>query len=811
MVANYIRIAIRHLQRRKGYALINIMGLAIGMACCLLIALYVVQERSYDRHHENADRVVRIALEATLGQTHVRSAMSAVPLADAMEREFPEVEHATRLWRDRSGEMTVYTDDQEFLEGGVVFADADVFSVFTFPFESGDPTTALTEPNTVLLTASTARKYFGASDPVGRVLHFREPSDRDVFTYTVIGVLEDLPATSHISFDFLASYVTQTWSRSDAWLGFGVYTYSLLDRPESAADVDRKLVALFEQHAAPQVLDQYGISYDAYTATGQGYRYFTQPLTGIHLDSALEDELQPNGNRLYVLVFSLVAFLILLIACINFTNLATAQSAERAKEVGVRKVLGARRSRLVAQFLTESVLLSAAALVVAGAMVWTMLPAFNSIAGLTLALDADAVPVAISLVALGLGVGLLAGSYPAFYLSRFQPAAVLKRARHAGGGTPTFRNVLVVFQFAISIVLIAGTAVVYRQMQFLHAKNLGFEPEQVIVLDGAEVMGPRAEAFRETVRGLPSVEFVTNAEKVPGRAFSAAMFHMEDDPENTATSLDYTYASFDFAETIGLRLVAGRALDRSRSGDSLAVILNETAVAHLGLTDPIGKRLVWGGESVYTIVGVVEDFHIASLHYAIRPVALLGPDPRNTNRPNLLVAVRVGTEDLGTTIADIETAWAGFAPRQPFRYSFLDQDFAALYRAERATGRLIATFALLALLIACIGLFGLASSAAERRTKEVGIRKVLGATVPQLVGLLSRDFVKLVAIAFAFAAPVIYFGTSNWLEGFAYRATLGVTPFLVGGLLTLAIALLTVGYHSSRTAMANPIHSLRYE
>ncbi len=811
MLKNYLKITLRNLRRSKGYAVINILGLAVGMACCLLIARYLQHEQSYDQHHANADRVVRVALDATLGEQNVQSAMSAIPLARAMAEEIPEVAQATRLWHDRAGAMTVYADDAQFLENNVVFADPNVFDVFTFPLQDGDPATALAEPYTVVLTESMAQKYFGDANPVGQTLNFREPSDRDVFTYTVTGVMADLPATSHLKIDFLASYVTQRWSEAQAWMGFGVYTYALLQEGTSARVVENKLAQVIERHAGPQVMERFGISYDAFLATGQGYRYFTQPITDIHLKSSLEDEFGPNGSQTYVWVFSLVAVFILLIACINFMNLATARSAERAKEVGVRKVLGAVRSRLVAQFLAESVLLSVLALVVAGALISVALPLFNALTGLSLTLDTGAVPLITTLVVLGLGVGLLAGCYPAFYLSRFRPALVLKQTTRTGPGASLFRNVLVVFQFAISIVLIAGTVVVYQQMGFLQAKNLGFDTEEVVVLEGAEMMGPQAEAFRGALRDLPGIERVTNSELVPGRPFSGSLFRMEGAPEDEVTALDFTYASFDFVETLGLELVAGRSLDRNRPADSLAVILNEAAIAKLGLTDPIGKNLVWGGESTYTIVGVVRDFHIASLHHPITGVALLGPDPRNTNRPNLLVSARVETDNLPQTLAEIEATWQEFAPEQPFVYTFLDQDFAAMYQSEQATGRLVAVFAFLALLIACIGLFGLAAFTAERRTKEIGVRKVLGATVPQLVGLLSQDFVKLVAVGFVVAVPVIYFAMQQWLQAFAYRMELGVAPFLLGGLLTLAIALVTVSYQSIKAALRDPVKSLRYE
>ena len=812
MLKNNLKIALRTLRRQPGYTFINVTGLAIGILCCVFTTLYVLDELRYDRFHEDADEMYRITLDLSFGDQETRSALSAVPVAPTMVRDLPAVEQATRLWRDTSGRMTVRYQDQAFLEDRVLFADSNVFDVFSFPLLRGNPATALQNPYTIVITERMVRKYFGTDDPMGKTLRIREPSDRDIFEYEVTGVVQNPPAHSHIQFDFLAAFTTQRGSRSENWLNVGVYTYLTLRDGADAAAVEPDLSALVARYAGPQIQENLGSSLTTFTAEGNRYSYHLQPLTRIHLYSRLDDELTPNGDIRYVYLFGAVALFVLLLACINFINLATARAVGRAREVGVRKALGSGRGQLIQQFLTESTLLSFLALVLALILYEAFLPVLNAIAHKNLG---DSLPnpllAGTILVGFTLMVGLLAGSYPAFALSAFRPARVLKTGSLQHGKRSTLRNGLVVFQFAITIVLIAGTAVITNQMRYIQQKKLGFDAEQVIVLEGAEVMGRQIEAFKEALLKQPGIVNATNSELVPGRPFAADLFRLEGASDDALVSLQYTYTGFDFVETLGLDLVAGRSLSREYTTDSLAVLLNKSAVARLGLNDPVGKRLVWPNESTYTIVGVVEDFHTASFRQEIGPVVLLGPDPRNTNRPNLLVSARIETDDISRTLAAAEATWKTFAPTQPFRYAFLDQDFAALYRAEHITGRIFSGFALLAVLIACFGLFGLAAFTATQRTKEIGIRKVLGATVPGIVLLLSREFLKLVGIAFVIAVPVAYFLMRQWLDNFAYRVDIGVGVFLFTGGLALLIALATVSYQAIKAALADPVQSLRYE
>ncbi len=811
MLKNYLTITLRSLRKHRGYTFLNLFGLAIGMACCVAIALYVRGELSYDQSYDGAENIYRVVLDFRMQELEMQTAYSARPLGPTLATDFPEVEHATRLWYDPSGQMTVRSGDQAFPEDRFFFADSTFFEVFGMPLLQGDPQTALRAPFTVVLTESTVRRYFGETNPIGQTLAVREPSDRDVFEYTVTGVMANLPTHTHLDFDLLASYTTQRQSRSESWLGFGVYTYVRVRPGTDPAALEAKLPVLFATYGGPQISESFGTTLEAFEEAGNGYRYFVQPITDIHLRSTLEDEPTPTGDVRVVYLFAAIAVLVLLLACVNFINLATARAARRAQEVGVRKTLGSRRSQLVAQFLTESMLMSLGALALAVGIVQIVGPLLSTATGAALRFaPGDITGYAPLLLGLGVLVGIGAGAYPAFYLSAFRPMAVLKSHR-AKGRRSWLRDGLVVFQFGIAMALIVCTVVVYGQTQFMLEKQLGFEAEQVVVLEGAEVMGPQGEAFRTALRALPGVVSVTNAAQVPGRHVDGAVMRIAGAPDDTGLPIEYTYASFDFVETLGLEVVAGRSLSRSVPSDSLAVLLNEMAVQQFGLTDPIGAQIEWPGESVYTVVGVVRDFHVASLHREIGPMALLGPDPRNTNRPNLLAIARVDQADLPGTLAAVEATWSRFAPQHPFLYTFLDDTFAQLYEAERRTGRLITLFAGLAVLLACFGLFGLTAHMAAQRTKEIGVRKVLGATVSGIVLLLSRDFIKLVIVAIALAVPVSILVLRPWLDGFAYQIALGPTPFLLAGILLLVIALVTVSTQALRAATADPIKALHHE
>ena len=806
MLKNYVKIALRNLLKSKGYTFINVAGLAVGLACCLLILLFVRDELGYDRHHEKADQIYRITLEALLGEQEINGPISPAPMAQALVNDYPEIVQATRLF-DFSGETFVRYEDKRFVEERFFFGDSTVFDVFTFPLLRGDPETALLEPNTVVLTESTARKYFGEDDPMGQTIRVDEQDD-----YEVTGVMADVPENSHFHFDFLGSLGTLGNSRSPMWVSNNFRTYFILAEGHHAEDLEAKFPAMVEKYAGPQVEEILGITIEQFFASGGKFAFHLQALTDIHLHSQLNYEIEPNGDITYVYAFSIIAFLILLIACINFMNLATARSAGRAKEVGVRKVLGSNRRQLTLQFLMESMLLSMIALGVALVLAVVLLPVFNTLAGKALVIDYGDGVVLAGLIGLAVLVGLLAGSYPALFLASFRIVNVLKGKGQAGLKSSRLRSGLVVFQFVISIALMIGTAMVYRQVDYVQSKHLGFEKEHVIVLERFDALGPQQQAFKEQLLQHPNVVAVAGANTLPGRTFGDTSFFTEGALPDQIRNIRLFFTDFDMLETLNLELIDGRFFSRDFATDSTAVILNEAAVKEFGLTvdEAVGRRLVSPGfgeeeEQYVPIIGVMKDFHFQSLHDAIRPLGLF------IGRNLGYLAVRVRPDDIPGTLATLETQWLAFAPDQPFTYSFLDSDVDALYQEDQRQGSLFGTFALWAIVIACLGLFGLAAFTAEQRTKEIGVRKVLGASVPGIVVLLSKEFTKLVVVAFIVAAPVAYFAIDRWLQGFAFRVEISGWIFLMAGLAALGVALLTVSYQSIRAALINPVDALRYE
>ena len=806
MLKNYTKIALRNLRKYKGYTFINVAGLAVGLACCLLIVLFVRDELSYDRYHEKADQIYRVTLDALLGEQEINAPISPAPMAQALVNDYPEVVQATRLFT-YAGETLVRYEDRRFVEERFFFGDSTTFDVFTFPLLRGDPETALLEPNTVVLTESTARKYFGQDDPMGKTIRVD-----DEFDYEVTGVMADMPENSHFHFDFLGALGTLGGSRNPMWVSNNFRTYFILDESHTPEALEAKFPSMVEKYAGPQVEQILNITLEQFYASGGRFEFHLQALTDIHLHSNLGYEIEPNGDIAYVYAFSIIAFLILLIACINFMNLATARSANRAKEVGVRKVLGSNRRQLTLQFLMESMLLSALALVVALVLAAALLPVFNNLSGKTLEIDYFDGFLLTVVLGMAAGMGLLAGSYPAFFLSSFRIVDVLKGQRQAGLKSSGLRSGLVVFQFVISIALMITTAMVYRQVDYVQSKRLGFDKEHVVVLERFDALGPQQEAFKQQIQQHPNAVSAAAANTLPGRNFGDTSFFPEGAPPEQLRNIRLLVTDFDLLETLNLDVIEGRAFSRDLSTDSTAVVLNEAAVKEFGwsITKAVGKRLVSPGftqndTQFLTIIGVVRDFHFQTLRDEIRPLGLF------IGRNLSYLAVRIRPDDIPGTLAAFETQWQTFAPEQPFTYSFLDRDVNALYQADQRTGSLFGTFALLAIVIACLGLFGLAAFTAEQRTKEIGVRKVLGASVGGIVVLLSKEFTRLVGIAFVVAAPLAYLAMDRWLQDFAFRVDLAWWIFAAAGLAALAIAWLTVSYQSIKAALINPVEALRYE
>lgn len=808
MFQNYLKIALRNLRKHTAYSLINITGLGIGMAACVLILLYVNDELRYDRFQEHADHIYRAGVHGVISGSEFRSATTSAPMAATLMEEMPEVVSATRLWD--TGRVLISRDDQRFYEDNFLWADSTVFDVFTLPLVQGDPQTALTQPNSLVLSQTTARKYFGEADPMGQVLRYDGNAD-----YRVTGVMQDIPRQSHFRADFLASIVTRERSQSPRWISNSFLTYMRLHPTATGADVEAKLPNLIEKYVVPQIEAAVGQNYEDMVAAGLKYEFFVQPLVDLYLRAeGVENSLGATSDIRYVYILGAIALVILLIACINFMNLSTARSANRAKEVGLRKVLGSARVQLIRQFLGESVLLSVLGLVVAIVLIHAVLPAFNGLADKSLVLGlAEQGWVYAALVGIALVAGLLAGLYPAFVLSSFKPVAVLKGQFSSGAKSSWMRSGLVVVQFGISMVLLIGTGVVYNQLDYMQNKRLGFTDEQVVVVP-LETSDARDsfESIRSSLLQNPNIISVSNAGVIPGRFYSDTAFRPEGrDDVHVFYQGDISH---DYLETFEMELAAGRAFSRDFTTDADgAFLINETAARDLGWTpeEAIGKRLDMvaaaddGGDITKTIVGVIKDFHVESLHAPIMGAVL------DLDNDDYYLAARLRSERIAESLALIEAQVQTYQPAHPHRYFFLDEDFGRQYQQEERLSSIFSGFTGLAIFIACLGLFGLASFITQQRTKEIGVRKVLGASVVSIVVLLSKEFTKLVLIASLVAFPIAYFLMDRWLQDFAYSAGISPLTFVLAAVLALAIAWLTVSYQSLKAAISDPVKSLRYE
>jgi putative ABC transport system permease protein len=810
MFKNYLTVALRNVRRHKGFSVINIVGLAIGMAASILIAVFILHELSFDRHHEKADRICRVVAQFDPGGEK-RGAYTVPPMAQAMLNELPEIENAARLSLWPRNDLVRY-EDKLFLEKNYIYADASIFDVFTIPFILGDPKTALGDPGTVVVTKDIAHKYFANENPLGKSLRF-EDQGRD---FKITGVIENCPATSHFQYEMIASIVSTKTAFDTGWGGHTYFTYVVLKNRNARSQLEAKLHDFCRRHWGAYNYAQTGQTYDEYIKDGKNYYGFSlEPLSDIHLNSSVIDYLSIKGNKAYVVVFSIIALFILLIAGINFMNLSTARFAHRSKEVGVRKVLGSSQKQLVWQFLGESVLLSLFALVFAILLVKIVLPIFRNLANRQLELNffqsAYTLPL---LVGFALFVGILAGCYPAFFLSSFQPARTVKGSRgEKTKGNVILRRALVVLQFAVTFGIFFGTFVISRQLQYVRDKQLGFNKEHVVVIHRADALRKQADAFKQELLRYPSIGTISDTESLPGRHFNPNSHRLEGRPATETPTLHTIYADHNLAELLNLEIVAGRYFSPEIPTDATsAVVINETAAKELGLTDPVGKRFhkEFGGAKegeFVTIIGVLKDFHFNSLHYEILPMIIRPLSPSTWN----LTSIRIGPENIPKTLARIEETWKTFTNGQPFEYSFLDEDFDNLYRNEQRMGQIFSLFAALAIFIACLGLVGLISFTAEQRTKEIGIRKVLGASVSKIIYLLSREVVALVFVAVLVAAPIAFYSMQKWLQNFAFRIGISPLMFVLTAIGTLAIALLSVSFRTIKAAQANPIDSIRYE
>jgi putative ABC transport system permease protein len=804
MLKNDLKMAVRSIKRNKGYSLINVTGLAVGIASCLLILLFVQHEFSYDRFHEKADRICRIGLKANLGTNSFSVADGPAPLAETILSELPEVAQATRLFRIRR--VFIQNENQQFREERWFYADPNIFEVLTLPLIVGDPETVLEQPDSVVITPEIAEKYFGSTDVLGKVL--RAENDR---SFKVTGLVQKLPANSHFHYDFLASSLGYPPSRATDWVSNGTYTYLVLDEHATVAQLEAKLPQFVQKHFEPTIKEGFGVSFEKFLETGNYLGFTATPLLDIHLRSQLDNDMESAGNYNTVLIFAAIAVVILLVACINFTNLATARASKRANEVGVRKVVGSQRRQLIQQFLTESLFLSTVAFAIALILTRLALPVFNKIMDKEISLaflgNWYVIPF---LLGFAVFIGVLAGGYPAFMLASFRPVAVLKGKVQSGKRERRFRNALVVFQFFATVVLFVGTIVISNQLHYIQTKDLGLDKDQVVVIQNAYALGEQQEAFKTELKRNPDVLDAAYSNGGPFMSLSAQVYRKEGGQDATTNyTLVNIWADYDFLDTFRMEMKEGRFFSRDNSTDGSAIVLNEAAVRALGIEDPVGQVLTQLAEEgvPYTIIGTVQDFHMQSLQEAIRPMVMtLVPEG-----PVQFLSIRIRPGQVEPTLDFIKNQWAALGTAQPVDYVFLDERFDRQFTADSQTGNVFSAFAVLAIFIACLGLFGLASFMAEQKTKEIGIRKVLGASAGGIVVLLSKEYVKWLVMANLLAWPLAYYAMFQWLQRFAFRAALGVGTFLLAGGAALMIALLTVSYQSIKAALTHPIKSLRYE
>ncbi|GAB3963200.1 ABC transporter permease [Spirosoma harenae] len=800
MLSNYLTIAFRNLWRHKAFTAINIVGLAVGLATCLLIVLFVLHELSYDRYHANADRLYRMTLNSRLGESDFHYAYTSEPAGKALLDECPAVETVTRLRDD--GDMLVKHDHDTFKEERVAFVDSNFFSFFTIPLRKGNVANALVEPKTVVLTETTARKYFGEADPIGKTL-----SMGNLGLFRVTGICADIPSNTHFHYDMFGSF--SSVNQGAKWVASGAYVYLMIREGATIRQVEAQSQGFVRKYVAPEIKEFLGLSLPEFLQKGNRLSFDFQPVTGIHLYSDLDNELEPNSSINYVYVFSAIALFILLLACINFMNLSTAGSAGRSKEVGIRKVMGSVRKQLVSQFLAESVLLTMLALLLALGLVLLLLPGFNALAGKQFSLgDIFNSQILSGVLLTCLIIGLLAGSYPAFVLSSFKPITVLNGKAQASLRSGWLRNTLVTGQFVVSIGMIIATIVANQQVRFIQNKKVGFDKEQVLVLHDTQVLGSKLTAFRDELAKLSPVVRVALAGFLPAGPSRQSQDGIKfRDGAGTGNHLSKTYfVDEDYLPTLGIQLTQGRNFSKAFSSDHSAALINEAAVRAYGFKKPIGQQLstVGDGRRTYTVVGVVKDFHFESMHQRIAPLILFyGGD-------NGQLALRIQTDDIPSLLQTIEQRWKAETD-SPFVYSFLNERFNTMYQSDQRTGRLVGVFAGLAVLIACLGLFGLAALTTHQRTKEIGVRKVLGASVASIVTLLLTNYLKLIFIALAIASPIAGYAMSQWLGDFAYKIDLSWWIFVLAGGLAIAIAILTVSYQAIKAALVNPVKSLRTE
>lgn len=800
MFKSYFKIAWRNLQKNKLYTFVNITGLTVGIASCILIGLYISQELSFDRFHARADRIVRVTMQYDNEGVTQHVVTTGTKVGPQLRRTFPAI---TAFTRTIQYTPVISVGDKVFNEPRFLFADSAFFSIFSFPLVKGDPATVLAAPNQVVITETMAKKYFGSDDPIGKTLKVNNGKD-----YTIAGIAKDAPENSQIRFNFIASFSSMRVSHEEIWWTANYVTYLLLAHPQDLAPLQRQITAYMATDRLRQEtrLEEH----DTHLS------FNLEPLTRVHLHSAL-DGLEPNGSITYIYILGAIAVLILVIACVNYTNLATAQAQGRTGEISIRKVLGAGKGQLFRQYLGESLILTIIALLLATIISIQLLPTLNELTGKSLTAGALLQPLPLlALLLLGVIVSLMAGAYPAFVLSNIRLMSILRSGFRLSSSGGNLRRSLIVVQFVISVFLMISTMVILQQLSFIQNKKLGYDKDHVLVLPASEEINNRYDAVKTAVRQMPQVTNIGGASGTPTYVQWTDGLTAMTGTGKRSFSIKAIPCDADFVKTLGIQIIAGESfnpadmhlMDTSDNYKNFrySFMLNESAVKALGWTpeQALGKTVVKGNPGI--VRAVVKDFHFSSMHEAIGPLVLF-QDTEWISR----MYVKVSGKDLPGTIAHLQTIWREYAPHQPFEYHFLDEDYNALYKTETRTGELFGTFSLTAILLACLGLFALAAYTTAQRTKEIGIRKVLGASLTSLAGMLSKDFLKLVVIASLIALPLSWWAMNRWLQDFVYHITLSWWMFAAVILLAVLIALVTVSFQAIRAGLANSVKSLRTE
>lgn len=806
MLSNLIKHSIRSFKRQRAYIVINILGLSIGIACSLLIALFVINEASYDKYNVKKDRIYRVILNGKIAGREITYATSPAIMGPTLVKEFPEIEDFLRM--TGGGPTVVEFNNQPFTEDHLIEADSSFFNFFSIPVLKGDPKNLLNAKYRVVLSESTARKIFGKENPIDKQLKIGSDTTR----YIVTGVMGDIPANSHFEANMIISFITNPRSENPLWVNNSFSTYFLLKPNTNYHSVDDKFPALILKYVGPEVEKFMGIKLTEFSSKGNKYRFFLQNLSDAHLDNSIQQEFKAASDPKYLKIFGGIAILIVIIAAINFMNLSTAQASRRAKEVGIKKVGGSTRGMLITQFLSESSILSLVSLVFALVIIKISLPYFNNLLGVHLILNFFAkwyiIPV---LIIFALFVGFLAGSYPALFLSSFNPYEVLKGSVKNSHRNGNLRRVLVVFQFTVSILLIIGTIIMYRQISYMLHKDIGFNKEQLLVINRAEALGAKVNAFKTAVKEIPGVINIASSTAVPGRNNNNNGYAMEGRKDESFL-MTTNWVDYDYMDTYGFSFVSGRSFNESYATDKQACIVNESVIKNYNITEPEKARFILPGDpknlQYLNIIGVVKNFNFESLKNPIQPYIFCFKTDENLWG---YLTVRLSAKDYSKTISSIESKWKEFVQNNPLQYYFLDADFEEMYLQEKQNAQMAVIFSILAIFIAALGLFGLTSFTVEQRTKEIGVRKAMGSSISGIYIVISQEVFILISISALIACPLIYYIANRWLENFYFRINAGVFSFVAGLSIALGIAILTISYRILRAAQVNPAQSLKYE